>query len=119
MNKHMKEHSRRLNIKTTQLASLTAVFRLKKRKPPIVDDPRPPAMDVDEEGHPPPDSQVGGSGITPERPTLQVDGNETDDDSGGNTDGTSEGMLMDLDSTDEFESDEEDVDNRRDRAGKG
>jgi hypothetical protein len=119
MNKHMKEHSRQLNIKTTQLASLTAVFCLKKRKPPVADDPRPLEMDVDEEGHPPPDSQVGGSGITPERPTPQVDGNETDDDSGSNTDGMSEGMLMDLDSTDEFESDEEDVKNCGDRAGKG
>ena len=34
MNKHMKEHSRRLNIKTTRLASMTAVFHSRKRGPP-------------------------------------------------------------------------------------
>ena len=84
MNKHMKLHARRLNIKTTELANMTAVFRLKKRTPPAAaDSPDPPAMDVDEEGClPEPDIQVGDLEAISEEPTLQSDSDETDDDAG-------------------------------------
>ena len=35
MNKHMKKHAQQLNIKTTHLASLTAVFHPKKQPRPL------------------------------------------------------------------------------------
>jgi hypothetical protein len=111
MNKHMKKHSQRLNIKTTQLASLTAVFRSKKRSPPVIDDPSLSAMEVDEDQSlPEPDGQAGDSGVIPEGPALQFAGNETDDGESDGSNDTNEGPLIDSDSGDEFESDWEDVD---------
>jgi len=74
-------------------------------------------MDVDEEGClPEPDIQVGDSEAISEEPTLQSDSDETDDDAGdgSDSDGTSEGSLMDSDSGDEFESDEEGVGDQED-----
>jgi len=117
----MKKHSQRLNIKTTQLASLTAVFHSKKRRPPTIDNSHLPAMDVDEEGSPPePDTQVGGSEAVPEGSIPQSDGSETDDDcDDSDGDGTSEGLLVDSDSEDEFESDDENVGGRGDGVGSG
>ena len=108
MNKHMKKHSQRLNIKTTQLASLTAIFHSKKRRPPAADDPHLSAMDVDKEGSlPRPDSQIGGSEAIPKELTTQFDGSETDNSDGSDGDGTNRGLLVDSDSGDEFESDED------------
>ena len=126
MNKHLKEHSQRLNIKTTQLASLTAVFHSKKQRRPAVDNPYLSAMDIDKEGPlPEPNSQVGGLEAIPGEPTTQGDGsktdndNDSDDNNGSNSDGASEELLTDLDSGDEFESDEEDISGCRDGTGKG
>ena len=117
MNKHMKEHSRRLNIKTTKLASLTAIFRSKKRTPPATDVPDLSAMDVDEESHPT-ENQEGGPGAAVEGPTLQCDGNETEDSGSCDSDGASNGMWVDSDSEDEFE-DEEGVSDQEDGVGEG
>jgi hypothetical protein len=120
MNKHMKKHSQRLNIKTTHLASLTAVFHPKKQRQPAAENPHLSAMDVDEAGPPPePDSQAGGSETIPEESTSQFDGNETDSGDGSNSDGADEGILVDSDSADEFESDEEDIGGCGDGVGKG
>jgi hypothetical protein len=59
MNKHTKAHSQQLNIKTTQLASLTAVFHSKKRPPPAEGSAPTPGMGMDEAAHPPEqDSQM-------------------------------------------------------------
>ena len=108
MNKHMKHHAQRLNIKTTHLASLTAVFHSKKRpQPPITGHSHPPVVGTDEgdrlDG---PDSRVGGS--VPEELALQLNGSGTDDDGRNDSDETSKGVLGDSDS-DEFESDGEGV----------
>jgi hypothetical protein len=119
MNKHMKEHSRKLNIKTTKLASLTAIFRPKKRVPLTPDDPRLPAMDIDaSEENPSADNQEGGSGGASGACALQCDGNETENDDGDESDGASEGMLVNSDSEDEFE-DEESVGDPEDGVGRG
>ena len=102
----MKKHSQQLNIKTTQLASWTAVFHSKKQRP-AAEVSHLSAMDVDK---PEPDAQVGGLEAIPEGPTLQFDGGETDDDDdsdNGDGDGTGEGLLVDSDSEDEFESDDD------------
>jgi len=120
MNKHMKTHSQRLNIKTTQLASLTAVFHSKKRRTPTADNSHLSAMDVDEEGHLPElDTQIGGLEAISEGPALQSDGSEIDD--GDSSDGgcTDEGLLVDSDSEDEFESDGENAGGHGDGVGKG
>jgi hypothetical protein len=127
MNKHMKKHSQRLNIKTTRLVSLTAVFHSKNQRPPTVDASRLPAMDLDGEGYPPePDTQVGGSEAIPEGPTSQSDSSETNDgddgddgDGDGDGGGTDEGLLVDLDSGDEFESDDENISSHGDGVGNG
>lgn len=117
----MKKHSQRLNIKTTRLASLTAVFHSKRRRPPATDNPHLSAMDVDEEGplQAEPGGQVDGLETIPEESATQPDSSETDNNNGGNSDGTSEGLLMDSDSGDEFESDEENIGGCRDGAEKG
>lgn len=108
MNKHMKQHSQRLNIKTMKLASLTAIFRSKKKRtPPTSRKTNPPAMDLDEEEHLPGGGQENNSEAVFEGLTLQSDGNETDDQGSDDDDGTSEGMLVDSESEDEFESGEE------------
>ena len=108
----MKQHSRRLNIKTTKLASLTAIFRSKKKPPTESDGALLPAMDIDGEEHPP-SNQGGDPEATPEGPIQQRNGSETAE-SGNESDGASEGMLADSDSDDEFESDTEGVDGRGD-----
>lgn len=110
----MKEHSQRLNIKTTWLASLTAVFCPKKRAPPVVDEAPETAMDVDNlVPHPEQDSQVGGFEAIPQEPASSSDDDETDD-AGSGSDGVTEGSLRDSDSENEFESDKEDGDDERD-----
>lgn len=130
MNTHMRQHSRRLNIKTTRLASLTAVFRPKKRAPSTVDANITTAMDVDESLYPPGQDDVarGSEGI-PQGTAISsggnemdddssegdetgddgVDGDEADDDGSDDSDMSVEGVLADVDSEDEFESDEESV----------
>jgi hypothetical protein len=119
----MKNHSQRLNIKTTRLASLTAVFHSKNQRPPAADTSRLPAMDIDGEGYPPePDTQVGGSEAIPEGPTSRSDGSEIDDGDDGDDsdgDGTDEGLLVDSDSGDEFESDDENIGSHGDGVGSG
>ena len=65
-------------------------------------------MDVDKEGSlPRPDSQIGGSEAIPKELTTQFDGSETDNSDGSDGDGTNRGLLVDSDSGDEFESDED------------
>lgn len=130
MNRHLRQHSRRLNIKTTKLASLTAVFHSKKQTPPAADDTRLSAMDVDDGHLPEQDSQVGASEAIVQEPTSQGGCSETDDDNDGRSDDDSgiEGLLVDSDSEGEFESDEDEsnsdeegADRQRDgsRAGQG
>jgi len=116
----MKTHSQRLNIKTTQLASLTAVFHSNKRRTPTADNSHLSAMDVDEEGHLPElNTQIGGLEAIPEGPALQSDSSEIDD--GDSSDGgcMGEGLLVDSDSEDEFESDGENAGGHGDGVGKG
>ena len=106
MNRHMKQHAQKLNIKTTHLASLMAIFHPKKRpKPPTIDGSHPPTMDVSQDDYL---TGPGGSEVTSEVPTSQLDDIGTDDGGRSGSDETSEGALGDSDS-DEFESDEEDV----------
>lgn len=106
----MKKHSQRLNIKTTQLASLTAVFHSKKPRPPAAGDSHLSAMDVDEEGRlPEPGNQVGGSNAIPEESASQLNGSETDDGDSSDSDCMNDGLLVDSDTEDEFESDDENV----------
>lgn len=99
----MRLHSQRLNIKTTQLASLTAVFRSKKQ-------PRLPAtdrMDIDQDDYlAGPSGQANGSDIAPEVPTSRLDDSESDRSCRSDGNETSEGMLGDSDS-DEFESEQD------------
>lgn len=109
MNRHMKQHSQRLNIKTTHLASLTAVFHSKKKpRPPTTNHSRPPVTDTGPGDHlAGPSGQVNGPGIIPEVPIPQPeDDGRTDESDESDSDQMSEGMLVDLDS-DEFESDED------------
>jgi hypothetical protein len=125
MNKHMKQHSQRLNIKTTRLASLTAIFHRKKQVPYKVGETPSSTMDVDNTINPPEqDSQAGGLETIPQGPATpynngdddsddddddddddEVDGSRDHDNGGGGGNG---GSLMESDS-DEFESDEEGV----------
>lgn len=110
MNKHMKEHSQLLNIKTMQLASMTAVFRSKKRAPPTTDEAPTTTMDMDEVAHPPEqDSQVGGSEVIPQELAVS-NGNKTDSASSSNGNNETGRSLVDSDSGDEFESEEESAD---------
>ena len=112
MNRHMRQHSQRLNIKTTHLASLTAVF-CSKKKPglPATNHSHPPATDTDLDNHlTEPSDQVNGPRVIPEVPIPQLDDGATDDSDESDSDEMSEGMLVDSDS-DEFESDE-DVDHK-------
>jgi hypothetical protein len=110
MNKHMREHSRRLSIKTTRLASLTAIFRSKKQqKSPATGHSHPPTTDaVEANDHDGPDGLVGSLEVVPEEQTLQLDDSGADDNDGSDGNGGNEGTLMDFNS-DEFESDEESV----------
>ena len=111
MNKHMNEHSRRLNIKTTQLASMTAVFHSKKRGPPAADKAPATKTDVDGAVPPPePDSQVHDPEATTREPAAPHNGNETDEAGSSDNDNRMEGPLVDSDSGDEFESEVESVD---------
>ena len=108
MNKHMKAHSQRLNIKTTRLASLTAIFRRKKKVPRVAEVvPSVPGMRADS-----PNNRVHNT--TPHELTFLHDDDEMDVDGNGGSECRSEneneGPLVDLDSEDEFESDEEGVD---------
>ena len=107
MNKHMKQHSQRLNIKTTRLASLTAIFHRKKKVPRGAEPtPSTSRMNVDS-----PEEDNRMDDITPHESTLLLNGNETDidDDEGGEDGSENEGPPVDSDSEDEFESDEEAV----------
>ena len=110
MNKHMQEHSQRLSIKTTRLASLTAVFRLKGQlRLTTTGRSHPPTMEADEAGNcNRPDSPVGGSEVIPEEQTLQPDDSGADDSNGSDGSEANEGMFLDSD-LDEFESNEEGI----------
>jgi len=69
-------------------------------------------MDVDGAVRPPEqDSQMGDLEAAPCGPTFQCDGDETESGSDGGSDGGSEngGPVVESDSEDEFESDEESV----------
>jgi hypothetical protein len=123
MNKHMKQHSQWLNIKTTRLASLTAIFCRKKQVPYKVGETPMSTMDVDNTVHlPEQDSQAGGLETIPRGPATPYDndndGNDDSDDDEDDEDETDSnrdhnggggggngGLLMELDS-DEFKSDE-------------
>jgi hypothetical protein len=106
MNRHLKQHSQRLNIKTTHLASLTAIFRPKKQpKPPTANRSHPPTADMNQDDHL---AGPGGSEVTPEVSTSQPGDIRSDDGTGSDGDEMSEGAFGDPDS-DEFESDEEDL----------
>ena len=110
MNKHMREHSRRLSIKTTRLASLTAVFCLKRQpRLPTTGRSHPPTTEANEaDDCKRPDSPVGGSEVIPEEQTLQPNDSGADDSNGSDGGEVNEEMFLDLDS-DEFKSDEEDI----------
>ena len=118
MNKHMREHSQWLSIKTTRLASLMAVFCLKRQsRPPTTGHSCPPTTEADEADNcDRPDSLVGGSEVVPEERTLQPDNSGVEDSDGSSGSEVNEGLLMDSDS-DEFESDEEGT--GRDATGEG
>ena len=101
MNRHMRQHAQRLNIKTTHLASLTAVFH---PRPPAANRSHLPAMDMNQDddltGS---GGQVGGLGGVPGVSTSWLNDSEADD---SDSDEVSEGMMVDFDS-DEFEGDED------------
>ena len=100
----MKEHSQRFNIKTTRLASLTAIFHQKKRIPHTGEAiPTTSRMDVD------PPEQENHEETALHEPTLLRDDNEAEEgsDDGGDGGSEDEGPRVDSDSEDEFESDEE------------
>ena len=119
MNKHMKEHSHRLNIKTTRLASMTAVFHSKKWAPPVADKTPTTVMDVDEVAYPPKqDNQVGGPEAIPRESAAFRDNNETDDAGSSDSGNRMGGSFADSDSGDEFESKEESI-NGMDEAEEG
>ena len=104
MNKHMKKHAQRLNIKTTHLASLTAVFHPKKQLRPSTTNAMDTSQDNCLAG---PSGQADGTGVVPEVPAPQfnycgTDDSDESDDSGLGANGT----LPDSDS-DEFESNED------------
>jgi hypothetical protein len=107
----MREHSQRLNIKTTHLASLTAVFRSKKQAPTVVNENSVTTTDVDNAE--PPHEQHDRVGGSEDIPTESAVSSETDD---VGVDGSDwmEGSFVDSDSGDEFESDEESADEERD-----
>ena len=110
MNKRMRDHSRRLSIKTTRLASLTAVFRSKRQpRPPTTGCSHPPTTEADAaDDRDIADSTVGGSEVDLGEQTLQPDDSGADDSNGSDGSEVNEGVLMDSDS-DEFESDEEGI----------
>jgi len=107
MNKHTRRHSQQFNIKTTRLASLTAIFRRKKQAPRATEvAPTTAIMDVD-----PPEQGDRMGDINPRETTFLNDDNGTDSDSDNGSDGTRENELVaESDSEDEFESDDECVD---------
>ena len=103
---------KRLNIKTTRLASLTAVFRPKKKVPPCTaEGPSAPTIDVGmDDAVDPPEQDSHADGPEPIPPD---DGNRTETDYDSNSDGDGrsgdESSMVDSDSEDEFESDDEGV----------
>ena len=106
MNRHLKQHSQHLNIKTTHLASLTAIFHPKKQpKRPTANRSHPPTADTNQDNHL---AGAGGSEVTPEVSTSQPGDIRSDDGTGSDGDEMSEGAFGDSD-LDEFESDEEDL----------
>ena len=107
----MKKHSQGLNIKTTRLASLTAIFRPKKQPPPVANGAPMPAMDMDDTQHTPErDTQMDDLEAISHGLLSLYDDNEIDEDWDGNANGCrseDEVPVVDSDSEDEFESDEE------------
>ena len=112
MKRHVKEHSHRVNIKTTRLASLTAIFRPKKRAYPTTDKAPATSMDTDGMTYPPneaPDVQVEDPEVIARESALLSDGDEMGDAS-SDDDERVEGLYTYSDSEDDFESNDGDVD---------
>ena len=112
MKRHVKEHSQRVNIKTTRLASLTAVFRPKKRAFPTTGTVPTTSVDIDGMVCPPgegQDTQVEDLEVTAQESPLPSDGDETDN-NGSDGDRRAEESYTYSDSEDDFESDEGGVD---------
>ena len=106
----MKEHSQRVNIKTTRLASLTAVFRPKKQTRPTMDRVPTALMDMDGVACPPSEDQdIQVVDSETQELALASDGDETDD-TGSDGDERVEESYTYSDSEDDFESDEGGVD---------
>ena len=120
MNKHMRDHSRQLSIKTTRLASLTAVFRLKKQlRLPAAGHSCPPTTDAGEANNRNrPDSPASGPEVVPEEQTLRLNDSGADDSDRSDGCRAYDEMLLDSDS-DEFESDEEGIDRSATGEGRG
>lgn len=123
MNKHMRGHSKRLNIKTTHLASLTAVFHSKKQpRPPTESRCRPPTTGTNQDSNlAASGSQVDNLDVTPEVQMSQlgdVSQLGTDDHDGSGSDEMDEGALEDFGS-DEFESSDEEDPGCETRDGRG
>lgn len=111
MNKHMKQHSQRLNIKTMRLASLTAIFRRKKPAPRAAEVTPISRTSVDDVAQSQ-DIEMGDLEVIPHETASAYDGDETDDSSDkehNDRNGDEEPMVV-SDSEDEFESEREDVD---------
>ena len=105
MNRHMKKHTQWLNIKTTHLMSLTAVFHTKER--PRAGCSHPPAAGSTESNHlAPPSGEVDGLGVTPEELALQPNDSGMDDGSGSDDNESSDRIPANSDS-DEFKSDDD------------
>ena len=111
MRRHLRQHAQQLNIKTTHLASLTAVFHPKKRpRRPAMNRSHLPVMDVDEDNNlAGPGGQADDSEVVPEASTSRLRDSGTDDSNNSNSDEASEGMMEDLEDldSDEFQSDDD------------
>ena len=107
MNRHMRGHAKWLNIKTTHLASLTAVFHSKKRsKPPAASHSHPLVTDTNRDN-----SLTKSSGQVTDLedcpvPMSQLSNAGVDDHNGSDSDEMSDWMLEDFNS-DEFKSSDE------------
>ena len=101
---------KQLNIKTTHLASLTAVFHSKKKsRLPAVSRSHPPMTNTNQDDSLTESSgQVDSSEVPPEVPTLRLGDVGADDSDKINSDEMSKGGLEDFDS-EEFESLDEDL----------
>ena len=110
MNRHMRGHAKQLNIKTTHLASLTAVFHSRKQpRPPTTSSPHPPATDTEQGNNPAgPSGQDNSSEVPPEVLMSRLGDAGADDSDRIDSDEMSEGGLEDFDS-EEFESSDEDL----------